>query len=322
MSSSDSKAIDSLSLIIPVYNSEQTIGALMDELASLLAPHFKSLEAVLVNDGSTDGSHHEILAAQKRHPGIIKYISLSRNFGEHNAVMCALNYAKGDCIAILDDDFQNPPSEIMLLVKTLREGYDVVYSYYSGKQHSWLRNLESKINDLFATWLLKKPAGLYLSSFKVLNRFLAQAVIEYQGPYPYLDGIILRSTSKIGRCLCQHSKREKGKSNYTFTRLLRLWMNMFTGFSIVPLRMATLIGISMSLVSLLMAIYFITAHFTGPLIIKQTVPPGWASTIVCITFFAGLQLCVLGIIGEYLGRLFLTANQLPQYIIRETNGID
>ncbi|OGW70057.1 MAG: hypothetical protein A2036_01480 [Omnitrophica bacterium GWA2_50_21] len=311
-----------LSVIIPVYNSEQTIGILIDQLIAELAGEFTGLELLLINDGSSDNSHNVILEAQKRHHRIVRYITLSRNFGEHNAVMCALNFAKGDNAVILDDDFQNPPSEIKLLLDTLQKGYDVVYSYYSSKKHDPFRNFGSLINDLFATWLLKKPRGLYLSSFKAMNRFMINTAAQYTGPFPYLDGIILRSTTKIGRCLCQHNKRALGKSNYTLTRLLRLWLNMFTGFSIVPLRITSFIGAFMSLFSFLLAVYFIVVHFTGPLLIKQAVPPGWASTIVCLTFFSGLQLSVLGIIGEYLGRLFLTANKSPQYIIRETYGID
>lgn len=316
------KKIDFLSVIIPVYNSEKTVGPLAEQLLAILKPSFKKLELVLVNDGSTDNSFSEMLAAANRHPGLVRAISLSKNFGEHNAVMCGLNHARGECAAILDDDFQNPPAEVLHLVEKLEEGHDVVYSYYAEKQHSFFRNLGSWINDCFATWLLKKPKGFYLSSFKVLNRFLIDTVTAYQGPFPYLDGLILRSTAKIASCLCRHDEREIGKSNYTFRRLFRLWLNMFTGFSIVPLRMASLIGGTMSLLSLLMTSYFVMAHFTGPLFIKHPIPPGWASTIVCITFFGGLQLCVLGIIGEYLGRLFLTANESPQYVVRETYPAD
>lgn len=311
-----------LSVVIPVFNSEKTVGGLVDRLIDELSGDFSGLELVLVNDGSSDNSHGVILAVQKKHPRRIKYINLSRNFGEHNAVMCALNFAGGDHVVILDDDFQNPPSEIRSLVNGLRDGHDVVYSYYSSKKHGWLRNCGSQINDLFATWLLKKPRGLYLSSFKVLNRFLVDTAIRYTGPFPYLDGIILRSTTKIGRCLCRHDDRLAGKSNYTFRRLFRLWLNMSTGFSIVPLRIASFMGALVSLLSFMLAVYFIIVHFTGPLLIKQAIPPGWASIIVCLTLFSGVQLCVLGILGEYLGRLFLTANKTPQYIIRETYGID
>jgi undecaprenyl-phosphate 4-deoxy-4-formamido-L-arabinose transferase len=319
---SDPKKIDRLSVLIPVYNSQQTIGPLTDQLIRELQPRFKALELVLVNDGSADRSHQEIMAARARHPGMIKYLLLAKNFGEHNAVLCALNHCRGDAAVILDDDFQNPPSEIIPLIETLEEGYDVVYSYYSEKHHSRVRNLGSRFNDFFASWLLKKPKGLYLSSFKAMSRFLIDTAVAYKGPFPYLDGIILRSTARIGRCLCRHENRKGGESNYTFSRLVRLWMNMFTGYSIVPLRIASLAGIAMSLFSFLLAFYFILTRFTGPLIIKQQIPPGWASTIVCLTFFAGLQLCVLGIIGEYLGRLFLTVNQSPQYVIRESHGLD
>lgn len=315
--------INKLSILIPVYNGEETIGALVDTVITTLQSHFiNALELILVNDGSIDNSHSCILQAVERHPGIVKYIRLARNFGEHNAVMCGLNNVTGDCVAIIDDDFQNPPSEIIRLVEKLREGYDVVYSYYAKKHHSWFRNLGSAFNDWVATILLKKPKGLYLSSFKVMSSSLVRVVIQYQGPYPYIDGIILRSTTRIGRQLCKHEDRKAGRSNYTIGKLTHLWLNMFTGFSITPLRIASYIGLFMSLLAIIMIVLFAISRLTGGIFIKQDIPVGWASTIIAITFFAGLQLCVLGMIGEYLGRLFLTVNRLPQFVISDTYGIE
>jgi glycosyltransferase involved in cell wall biosynthesis len=307
-----------ISVLIPVFNSQGTIGKLVDEVVATLHGRYPELEIVLVNDGSIDDSHRVLCETVDRHPETVRYIKLARNFGEHNAVMCGLHYVSGDCVAIIDDDFQNPPDQIIRLMDKLQEGYDVVYSYYAKKRHSWFRNVGSSFNDWVATRLLNKPRGLYLSSFKVLNRFLIDAVIKYQGPYPYLDGLILRSTSSIGQQLCEHSKRAEGESNYTLARLLRLWLNMFTGFSIVPLRLASILGLIMSTVGFALALLFIYSWMVGGIFRKGAFPPGWASLIVCITIFAGLQLSVLGTIGEYLGRVFQTLNRAPQFVVRET----
>jgi glycosyltransferase involved in cell wall biosynthesis len=307
-----------LTILVPVYRSEATIGELVDSVVETVASQANLWEIILVNDGSPDNSHAVILQAMERHPGLIRYVRLYRNFGEHNAVMCGLNYVTGDCVAIIDDDFQNPPDQIVGLVKRLYEGdFDVVYSYYEKKQHSWFRNAGSRVNDIVATLLLKKPRNLYLSSFKVMSADLVKLIVQYRGPFPYIDGLILRTTTRIGTQLVQHETRKEGKSSYTFAKLISLWLNMSTGFSVTPLRLAALLGLAISFVALLMVIAFTVEALTA-----NNLPPGWASTIVTITFFAGLQLCVLGMMGEYLGRLFLTVNGAPQFLIRDTHGIE
>ena len=317
----ESDTIKKLSVLIPLYNSENTIVDLVDNVITTLHANFNVLEIIIVNDGSLDNSHFYALQVVKKHPGIVKYIRLARNFGEHNAIMCGLNHVTGDCVAIIDDDFQNPPSEILKLVSKLHEDYDVVYSYYAQKHHSWFRNLGSFFNDWVATKLLKKPKGLYLSSFKVISYPMVRTIIQYKGPYPYIDGIILRSTRSIGRQLCMHEDRKIGRSNYTLSKLMHLWINMATGFSITPLRIASVIGILMSIFAVLLTVFFIVSRLAGGLFIKQHIPVGWASLIITITFFSGLQLCVLGLIGEYLGRLFLMMNRLPQYVVSGTYGL-
>lgn len=316
----DPSPIRRVSVLVPVYNSEQTIGRLIDVAIETLQPHYDQLEVVLVNDGSVDRSDQVIREAVDRYQGIVKYVRLARNFGEHSAVMCGLLHVTGDCVAIIDDDFQNPPGQIIRLVDKLREGYDVVYSYYDRKHHGLIRNLGSAFNDWVATRMLGKPKGLYLSSFKVLNRLLVESMIQYDGPYPYVDGLILRSTASIGRQVCKHVPREVGRSGYTFRRLVRLWLNMFTGFSIIPLRIASMLGLLMSGAGFLLAIFFVVSWVMGG-IFRQDIPPGWASTILAITIFAGLQLCVLGMIGEYLGRMLLTMNRAPQFVVRDTYGL-
>lgn len=306
-----------LSVVIPVYNSEKTIVALIDKINDELSSTVKEIEFVLVNDGSQDNSHAVILELSKQYPSSLCYIQLFRNFGEHNAVMCALNNMTGDCAVIIDDDFQNPPSEIIKLVETLyKEQVDVVYSYYERKKHSLFRNLGSWFNGVVAQIILKKPKGLYLSSFKALSKELVDIIIQYKGPYPYIDALVLRSTQSIGRSLCQHNERETGRSNYTFRNLIRLWLNMFIGFSVWPLRLMAITGIILSILAFIMVIFFVVVRVSGPFIFMQDIPPGWASTISLITLFFGMHFFSMTILGEYIGRLVLTINKEPQYLVR------
>lgn len=314
--------IGSLSIVIPVYNSENTIEPLVNTIIAILKECFNNIEIILVNDGSIDGSHTLLVELASKNAPIVKYIRLARNFGEHNAVMCGLNYVTGDCAVIVDDDFQNPPMEILKLVNKLEEGYDVVYSCYEKKHHNLYRNMGSAFNNFAANILLKKPANLYLSSFKAINAFLIKTIVKYNGPNPYLDGIILKSTTSIGQQLCKHEKRIEGKSGYNFVKLFDLWLNMFLGFSVVPLRIASFTGIAMSLFAIVLMVFFIISHSYGGFLFNHQIPPGWASLIVTITFFTGIQLSILGLFGEYLGRLFLTVHHIPQYVIRDKYNID
>lgn len=299
-----------ISVVIPVYNGAKTIGPLADELMKHLARN--ELEVVLVNDGSRDNSHEVCLGIFKKYKGSVSYVCLSKNFGEHNAVLAGLNQVTGDYAVIIDDDFQNPPEEIQKLVEAAANGnYDVVYSYYEKKYHSWFRNLGSNFNNLVASYLLDKPRDLYLSSFKCLNRFLVREVIAYKGPYPYIDGLILRSTQNIGKMLVRHAERKEGKSGYTLKKLFRLWMNMFVNFSVHPLRVSTFLGLVFSAIGGLYSVYAVIDKLLHP-----EVPAGVTTIVVAILVFAGIQLIMLGLVGEYIGKQFLTTNQTPQYVIR------
>ena len=198
------------------------------------------------------------------------------------------------------------------LIDELKQGYDVVFSYYALKQHAWYRNLGSRFNNLVASILLDKPRELYLSSFKALNRFVVQEIIQYDGPYPYIDGLVLRVTRNYSRVLVEHDARQEGKSGYTLRKLVSLWLNMFTSFSVLPLRLASCAGFVCSLLGLGFALYLVIAKILSP-----DEPAGWASVIVSIFIIGGVQLFALGMIGEYLGRLFLKQNGRPQFVVRE-----
>ncbi len=298
-----------ITICIPVYNSENTIQRLVEEIELELCLY--DIEFVLVNDGSQDHSE-QICTVLAEKNSRVRFVSLRRNFGEHNSVMCALHYMTGDCAIIIDDDFQNPPSEIVKLVSELENGFDVVYSRYEKKKHNIFRNIGSRFNDLLATWLIGKPKGLYLSSFKVIRREIVEEIIQYSGPFPYIDGLILRATDNISSVLVEHDFREEGQSNYTLIKLIHLWLNMFINFSIKPLRLFTIGGVVVSFVSFILILFFIFDKILHP-----EIEAGWTSLILAITFFSGIQLLFLGLVSEYLGKAYLTINQTPQWTIKK-----
>lgn len=301
-----------LSVIIPVYNGEKTIDKLVKELINSLK-HYK-LEIVLVNDGSTDKSHEVCVSIFNKFRENVKYIYLARNFGEHNAVMAGLNNATGDYTVIIDDDFQNPPGEIQKLVDVAKLGrFDVVYGHYEDKRHSAFRNLGSRFNNSVANFLLEKPRDLYLSSFKCMNRFIIREVVKYKGPFPYIDGLILRSTRNVGKALVKHDDRKEGKSGYTIRKLVRLWINMFINFSVLPLRVGAFVGFFCLIFGIFSSVYLIIEKFINP-----NIPRGTISILLAILVFGGIQLLLLGLLGEYLGKMFLANNKTPQYAVRET----
>jgi glycosyltransferase involved in cell wall biosynthesis len=301
-----------ISIVIPVYNGAKTIKPLVEALEEELAQKYE-LEVVLVNDGSLSDNSAEVCTDIALNNSKVKFLDLSSNFSEHNAVMAGLNYCTGDAAVIIDDDFQNPPSEIIKLVDKLNEGYDVVYSYYKRKEHHFLRNLGSQFNNIVATLLIGKPRDLYLSSFKAISRFVIDELVKYKGPYPYIDGLILRFTRNCGRVQVEHHPSLKETSGYTFHKLLSLWLNMFTNFSILPLRTATVLGFAFALIGILGAVFFAIEKLKNP-----NLPAGWASLIISLFVISGVQLFALGMMGEYLGRLFLKDNGKPQFVVRRT----
>jgi undecaprenyl-phosphate 4-deoxy-4-formamido-L-arabinose transferase len=274
-----------------------------------------------VVDGSPDNS----LAVCKQlatEPGApIVLLSLSRNYGEHNAVMAGLARARGSFVITMDDDLQNPPGEVRRLFEYARDGgYDAVYTYYEEKKHAAWRNLGSRFTNWCADHLIDKPRGLYLSSFRCLSAFVREQITAgYEGPFPYVDGLVFQVTQNVGRLQVQHLPRVEGRSNYTLARLFRLWLSMFSNFSVIPLRFATLFGIAFGALGALAAVIVIVEAISD-----NKPPQGWASLMVAVLVLAGVQLIVVGLIGEYLGRMFLAVNRKPQYLVREvfTRGAD
>lgn len=300
-----------LSFVIPVYNGSRTIGSVVQHIHQLFGD--LGFEVILVNDGSQDDTKETCGALVQEYPETLTFIHLARNFGEHNAVLAGLNHAAGAYVAVLDDDGQNPPEEVRRMYDEIRAtDCDVIYGRYRVKRHGWFRNLGSWFNDRMATIMLKKPRGLYLSSFKIMNRFLVDEITAYTGAFPYIDGLILRTTRNVGQIDVEHRARADAKSSYTLPKLILLWVNMFLNFSMIPLRVAALLGTCTSVASLFLLMVIVI----DKLYINPNVPVGVPTVLATIVFFSGVQLVILGTMGEYLGRLFLDHSKNPQFVVR------
>jgi len=302
-----------LSFVIPLYQSADTVAGVVREIAGLHVDG--GHEIVLVNDGSTDGTADVCRDLLRNAPaGLpIVYVEHARNYGEHNAVLTGWRHARGAHVVNLDDDGQNPPGEALRLwLHAKEQRLDVVFGHYVAKQHSAWRNFGSWFTNRMTDWALDKPPGFYLSSFRCVSAFVAQQVVSYAGPYPYIDGLLLQVTQRIGSIAVRHEPRRAGESTYTFRRLVRLWLSAWVNFSVLPLRVATVIGLLLAAVGVvaLGVVAWLWWFGRGP-----SFGFGWLMSALLI--FSGTQLVLLGLIGEYVGRMFLAVNQRPQSIVRE-----
>ena len=301
-----------ISYVIPCYRSEHTLPAVVGEITAKMQrlPQY-DYEVILVNDCSPDdtlGTIRRLVAADAH----IQGVDLARNFGQHAALMAGFHQCSGDIVVCLDDDGQTPADEVDRLLQKLDEGCDVVYACYDNKQQAGWRNLGSWVNSKMTEIMLGKPPQLVVNSYFAARRFVVEEMLRYEHCYPYVIGLVLRTTKNIGNVPVHHRAREEGRSGYTLGKLLGLWMNGFTSFSVKPLRIATYFGTLSALAGFLYLIFIIINHFT-----RHTAPLGWASTTALLLLLGGMILLVLGLIGEYVGRIYMCANAAPQYVARE-----
>ncbi len=301
-----------LSFVIPCYNSAKSILTVVNEVRQTMEGRKEfTFEIILVNDNSTDETFSVIKQAALK-DGRLTAIDLAKNFGQHSALMAGYSQATGDYIVSLDDDGQTPANEVFRLIDKLENGFDVVFASYPQKKHSFFRNFGSRINDMMAHHLIGKPKGLYLSSYFVARRFVIEELKRYTNAYPYVSGLLLRSTNRLANVSVNHRDREIGTSGYTLKKLLALWMNGFTAFSVKPLRIASLLGVIFAGIGFLYGIWIIISK-----LFIRTAPIGYSSLMAVLLFIGGTLMLILGMLGEYVGRMYISINRAPQYVIRE-----
>lgn len=307
-----------ISFVIPCYYSEKTIGNVIERIVkTVLQNRTYDYEIICVNDGSTDGTYAVLRELSKKNQKI-RVIDLSRNFGQHAALMAAFHYVTGTYVICLDDDGQNPPEEMFLIIEKLEEGYDLVSAKYDKEvNRSLIRRLGSRVSFAMSRYLINMPEGIELNSYYGMKRFVVDEIIKYKHSYPFVHGLALRVTRNIANVPMRHDERMSGVSNYTFKSLLKLWLNGFTAFSEKPLRLASIAGILCSLTGMIAAIVIIIQKITGHI---QSM--GYASTMAALLLFSGIIMMFLGLLGEYIGRMYICINNAPQYAIRETQNIE
>ena len=301
-----------VSFVIPCYRSEHTVTAVAEEIKTTMAalPQY-AWELVLVNDCSPDGTFRVIRELAEKDARITA-VDLAKNFGQHAALMCGMRHTDGDVVVCLDDDGQTPADEVGKLLEKIEEGYDVVYASYEQKKESGFRRFGSDVNRRMTEIMLAKPKELELTSYFAARRFIIDEMLRYEHCYPYVMGLVLRSTKRICNVPVRHRARQTGASGYTLSKLLGLWMNGFTSFSVKPLRIATYAGVITALLGFVYALVAVIRYFT-----VHMAPQGWTTTTVLLLIVGGLNLLMLGLAGEYIGRVFMCVNATPQYVERE-----
>ena len=305
-----------ISVVIPCYGSQNSLKGVVESAIETLSQREGDFEVVLVNDGSPDNVWSVIQKLVEDHPGVVKGINFTRNFGQHAALLAGYKYSRGEIIVSMDDDGQTNPVYMWKLIDRLNEGdFDVVYARYPKTKESLYRLLGSWLNNKMSEALLNKPKDVKGTSFYAIRRYVVDDMIRYDKSYPYIGGLVYRTTSNIGDIEIEHEERKEGSSGYTLSKLINLTLNGFTAFSVKPLRIASILGIFCAFLGFLYAIYTIYNKLTNPYI-----QMGYSSLMAVILFIGGLIMFLLGLIGEYIGRIYIGINNSPQYVIKEKIG--
>ena len=307
-----------LSFVIPCYRSANTIGSVVEELTRTVAKRADEYdhEIILVNDGSPDNTAEVIASLCDQYPSIV-FVDLSRNFGQHSALMAGFNHVSGDIVVCLDDDGQTPADECFKLIDKVAEGYDLVFAEYPKREQNWFRNLGSRFNALCNHYFYNQPKSLVANSYYACRRFVVDCALQYPNPFPYVTGLLFQSVSRYCNVAVTHRARMEGESGYNLKKLISLWLNGVTAFSIKPLRFANYVGWSVAAFGVLFALITIIRKLINP-----SMPAGWASTISMMMLLGGAVIALLGIIGEYIGRIYLSINRYPQFVVRSVTRND
>ena len=301
-----------ISIVIPVYNSCECVAELSRQIADALGSAKISYEQIMVNDCSRDSSWDEIKKEAEKNPNLLG-INLRKNGGQDSAILTGLNYAGGKWVVIMDDDLQHSPYDIPKLYEEAKKGFDVVYANFEAKKQKLWKNLGSWFNGKISEIALDKPKGIYLSPFKIVSGDVVKEMVKFENLFPYIDGLIFQVTRNITQIDIEHHKRELGKSNYNLVKSIKVFLRMLFGFSTMPLNLASYTGFFSAAVGLVLAIVYAVQYFTG----KADVT-GWTTLVILLLILGGLILVSLGIIGKYLGQMYLTVNRQPKFIVKET----
>lgn len=302
-----------ISFVIPCYCSEKNIEAVINRIyATMQVKPEKSFEIILVNDNSHDGTWKKIVSLSEDHKEIVG-INLSNNFGQHNALMAGFKASSGGLIMTSDDDGQTPVERIWEFKKKIDEGFDVVCAKYVDRKRSgFSRKLGTFMNEYMLEKLLGKPKSVSMAAFFMAKRFVINEVCKYENAFPYMAGLILRTTKNIGNVEMVQEERMSGSSGYSLRKLLKLWVNGFTTFSIKPLRFFVKVGFVVSIIGIAIGIWAIIKKF----IYADTVVVGYTSLLSGMFILGGLNLMVMGMVGEYIGRIYMCTNSQPQFVIK------
>ncbi len=302
-----------LSIVIPCYRSEHNIrNVFQDDVSELEKMGVHDYEFILINDCSPDGTWQELVEINKNNDNV-KIINLAKNVGQHSAIMAGFHFVEGEVVVVCDDDGQTPVESIGKMIAKIDEGYDIVTTAWTNKsKRSFVRKIGTRINDKINKLLLDPPEDATFSIFFAARKFVVDEMVKYKNPYPYIAGLLFRTSHNVTTIEVEQKERASGKSGYSIKKLLSLWMNGFTAFSILPLRVASLLGATSSLVGFICGLIIIIRK-----LFINDYAAGWSSTIAVMLFMFGIVLIVLGLIGEYIGRIYISLNNSPQYVIKE-----
>ena len=307
-----------LSFVIPCYKSQKTVGAVIDEIREMVNKEAKyDYEIILVNDGSPDDVWSVIIEYANQDDHILG-VNLAKNFGQHSAVLAGYNYCTGDYVISLDDDGQTPAGEVPRLLNELEKGYDVVYAKYDEMHQKAFRRWGSDFARRMSDYIFGVQ-GYYTGSFFVARKFIIDEIIRYKNCYPYLGGLVLRTTRNIGYVSVQHNDRLEGQSGYSLRKLVSLWFNGFTAFSVKPLEISAYIGFLFAIIGFIYTIIIIIRRLFVPEL-AALIPYGWSSQTSILLIIGGLILVNMGLMGEYIGRIYICINNSPQFVVKEVCG--
>lgn len=301
-----------LSFVVPCYRSADTIAIVVKEIADTVAPRAAEYdhEIILINDGSPDNVAEVITGLCEQYPQIV-FVNLSRNFGQHSAIMAGFSHVRGDIVIALDDDGQTPADECFKLIDQVSKGYDIVYAEYPKRRQNLFRNLGSRFNSACNHFFYGQPKDLSVNSYFACQRFVVDTALQYPNPFPFITGLLFQSVSRYCNVKVNHRQRLQGRSGYTLKKLISLWTNGVTAFSIKPLRLANYLGWFTSIIGFIFALVTVIRKIVTP-----DIEAGWSSTIAVLLVLGGVIIALIGIVGEYIGRIYLSINRYPQYVVR------